>query len=452
MEHKDRLDEFLQRKFAEDDPENRFAFREADWLEAQARLEAAERRRRWLWWWWGALGLGAGFLIWQLAGPGTQPHPAARIVTPPQAPASTGMANGDTAAQTLQESRTITPATPESAMASNFSATVQTPATANPGAIATQRGHSQNQSHPIRTTAKSPALPVAAEPSITPVSLRVPASIKAPQTNNPPAMPWPQSIPAYAPTRPEGVLTPDLLPTCLSILPAPAPRLPARSGTTAPPVAEIGKHRDWEFHAGLAVAGATPCGALRDEKPGIAGGLSVRAQRKGSPWSFEAEMLWRLRRGWAIAKTPALEEATQLQYSFGYVHDVVQLPMTGAQWLELPLSTQYHWRSFAGELGAAPSLLLFAQGVETRIRSTSLAPDAHTTRRVVRLPNRYFLPAGLGLFAGLQWSVNGRLGLGLRLQYQPATFLQTPVDHPANPKKPLWLDLRARYFLFDANK
>lgn len=184
----------------------------------------------------------------------------------------------------------------------------------------------------------------------------------------------------------------------------------------------------------------------------MAGGLSARAQRNGSPWSFEADLLWRLRRGWAIAKTPALEEATQLQYSFGYVYDLVQLPMTGAQWLELPLSAQYHWRSFAAELGAAPSLLLFAQGAETRVRSTSLAPDAHTTRRIVRLPNRYFLPAGLGFFAGLQWSVNGRLGLGLRLQYQPTAFLQLPVDHPANPKKPLWLELRVRYFLFNANK
>ena len=54
MENKDRLDEFLQHKFAEDDPEQRFAFREEYWQQAQMLIEADERRkrRRGLFWWW----------------------------------------------------------------------------------------------------------------------------------------------------------------------------------------------------------------------------------------------------------------------------------------------------------------------------------------------------------------------------------------------------------------
>jgi hypothetical protein len=59
--HMEHIDDMMQRAFGADDPEARFEFREAYWLQAKELLEAEERRRRRIWWWRSA-GCLAGFV------------------------------------------------------------------------------------------------------------------------------------------------------------------------------------------------------------------------------------------------------------------------------------------------------------------------------------------------------------------------------------------------------
>ncbi len=63
---KENLDDLMRKKFDTDDPGARFEFREEYWEQAQAMLEADERKRkrRFLWWWW----LGAGCLLLAVGG------------------------------------------------------------------------------------------------------------------------------------------------------------------------------------------------------------------------------------------------------------------------------------------------------------------------------------------------------------------------------------------------
>ena len=454
MENKDRLDEFLQRKFAEDDPGYRFAFREEHWLQAQALIEAAERRRRRRGlWWWLAGGLGAVLFGWWAAANGALLfHWTDQLAV--VAPAS-------------PDQRPLAPAFPSARIETGErNPDVQAPAkTASGGSDAASGYSSRSNPAPVRSNMEKrplkevflPAEPIAGAKTTRPASglpepaqpapaaeMPVPTGMLAKPTQMKTSVAPEDAAKTLSPTR-----APELLPLPLRILPR-TPPAPALQAPVKPPVAETERHREWRLQAGIAAVGASKSGVLNDEKPGVAGGLTARLQRKGSPWAFNADLLWRWRRGWALPHTPTPTETVQLRYGFGYTLDQIQLEMTGGHWLELPLAVQYRWRNFRPEAGVSPTLTVLAYGKEKRYHQESLAPGTRTASRAVRLSNRYFTQLGLGLFAGLEWAASTQLGLGLRLYYQPGSLLQAPVDQPVPAARPLWGDLRLRWFLFNA--
>lgn len=441
MEHKDRLDEFLQRKFAEGETANRFAFREEHWLQAQALIEAAERRRRRHLWWWltGGTALALALIIW-MATCNRAPwnnvdgrHTAAA----PLAPVSKTGTKHQTAASG-EGSQQAAENMKERAEDRNIADRKSAPVPAG-----------RLQERPIATV---PPAELSAAPAAGPAAGQVAnaGSAAAPAASTESTV---RTMPVSGPAVPPEPLLRDLelLPLrVVSPLPPERGTPPIPAGKT--PVAETKKYRNWRLQAGILAAGASNSGVLHGEKNGFAAGLTVRLQRKASPWSFNADLLWRWRRGWAYPNESTTATAEQLKYSFGYTLDRIEQTMTGGHWLEMPVYTQFDWRTFQAEAGIAPALLLFAQGKETHTRHSSLdSPDGRSDTRAVRLPNRYFEQFGLGLFAGMGWRASDRLSLALRLHYQPGSLLLAPADQPLPSARPLWVDLRVRLFLFNAN-
>ena len=239
----------------------------------------------------------------------------------------------------------------------------------------------------------------------------------------------------------------NFLPTIFQLLQRPLPRL-SIPRKPAPPIAETPpeRHRDWRMQLGVIASGSTPTGHLQDENPGIGGGLSARFQRKGSAFSWNADLIWRWRQG-GFPDTLDLIDSGQLRYSFGYIREWPQQQVSGTHWLELPVYAQYRWKTISAELGAMPTLLTAVQGREDRFRQTSLAPDpALSGSQKIRLANRYFTQFSASVFAGAEWQPTNRLGVGLRLHYQPGTLLQSS-DFNIPRRGPLWGELRVRFFI-----
>jgi len=459
MENKDRLDEFLQHKFAEDDPEQRFAFREEFWLQAQTLIEADERRkrRRGLFWWWLAGGLGMALIAvwWPAGGPAGSParstSDAAQPIPAPVQHADkwTGMQRESDNAKPSQELTLNKPLQEEqlpagsSRIAGNIikqgSSGIQKPAT-EPGISMT----------PLETSIKAGLInpTYSAEgdtehvtsPSFSGKAERGGVTQTQP-TNNSEI----QERKGPATKTPSTPL--NFLPTIFQLLQRPLPRL-SIPRKPAPPIAETPpeRHRDWRMQLGVIASGSTPTGHLLDENPGISGGLSARFQRKGSAFSWNADLIWRWRQG-GFPDTLDLIDFGQLRYSFGYIRDWPQQQVSGTHWLELPLYAQYRWKAINAELGAMPTLLTAVQGREDRFRQTSLAPDpALSGSKKIRLANRYFTQFSASVFAGAEWQPTNRLGVGLRMHYQPGTLLQSS-DFNIPSRGPLWGELRVRFFI-----
>ncbi len=489
MENKDRLDEFLQHKFAEDDPAQRFAFREEYWLQAQTLIEADERRkrRRGLFWWWLAGGLGMALVAvwWMAGGPAESPARAASDTAQP-IPAPVQHADkligisgeSDNAKQPRQELTLNKPLRKEqlpdssSRIAGNIfkqgSSGIQKPATERaviliPGSREKESGAkglgnkvksrpstpdaslSLNRNTPemsIKAALIDPAY--AAEGDTEHVTSPSPSGegrggvSQARTTNNSEAAE--RKVPL--PTTPL-----NFLPTIFQLLQRPLPRL-SIPRKPALPIAETPpeRHRNWRMQLGVIASGSTPTGHLQDESPGIGGGLSARFQRKGSAFSWNADLIWRWRQG-GFPDTLDLMDSGQFRYSFGYIWDWPQQRVSGTHWLELPVYVQYRWKTINAELGAMPTLLTAVQGREDRFRQTSLAPDpALTGSQKIRLANRYFTQFSASVFAGAEWQPTNRLGVGLRLHYQPGTLLQSS-DFSIPRRGPLWGELRVRFFI-----
>jgi len=460
MENKDRLDEFLQHKFAEDDPAQRFAFREEYWLQAQTLIEADERRkrRRGLFWWWLAGGMGMVLIaIWWFAGgpAGFSARSTSNTAQPIPAPVQhadklIGMQRGsDNAKQPHQELTLNKPLQKEqlpdgsSRITGNIrqqgSSGIQKPAR-EPGIRMTPLETSIKAGLINPTYSAEGDMEHVTSPSPSGEAERDGVSPKQP-TNNSEA-PERKGPASKTPTTPL-----NFLPTIFQLLQRPLPRL-SIPRKPAPPIAETPpeRHRDWRMQLGVIASGSTPTGHLQDENPGIGGGLSARFQRKGSAFSWNADLIWRWRQG-GFPDTLDLIDSGQFRYSFGYIWDWPQQRVSGTHWLELPVYVQYRWKTINAELGAMPTLLTAVQGREDRFRQTSLAPDpALSGSKKIRLANRYFTQFSASVFAGAEWQPTNRLGVGLRLHYQPGTLLRSS-DFNIPSRSPLWGELRVRLFI-----
>ncbi|MCC6460327.1 MAG: hypothetical protein IT260_07635 [Saprospiraceae bacterium] len=491
------MDEFLQQKFAQDNPEERLVFREEYWLQAQALIEADERRRkrRFFWWWL----TGAGLLLLLLAGWwffAAQPAPTGSFAqTNRSAPApASGHPTGAGLAPVSAQGGGPDSADPVSSVSTPALSAGQTqgatPIAASPAArssvLAPETGHSSARPIPTgpgRKTAPTGTAPSAAAigPAGT-VARGTAGSGNAAPTPSGTAVPPAGSRQAEAPgeTLPKGGVLPistpgpvlvdtlgsqpldapasfrrraslERLPMLLRFLTRPLPKIRALAVPPLPPVARIQPQRDWRWDAGVLVAAATPSGQLEQEGPGIGVGLSARVQRKSSPWSVNLDLLLRRQSG-SLPDGIIPKGEENLRYSFGYIREYAQQQVSGLYRLELPLAAQYRWRALRAEAGAIPSVLLSVWAREERVRETSLEPTPRVLdTRQVQINNRYFSTFNMSCFAGVEWQAGRRLVMGLRAHYQPGLFQrETDLDLPQ--PHAFWGDLRLRYFFFSTKK
>lgn len=492
MENKDRLDEFMQRKFAEDEPENRIVFQEDYWLQAEALLEAGQRRRRrrFLWWLFTG-GLGALLLLfWIFINPLDREN---KISTAQQL-----RSGRDTTATTVRsEARPVSG--PENTAATRTgeqpehgiepvvkTGQVRATRTATPAKNTTETGNKPvstysvlpgNDPHdtgkPVRTSTDAPgkspkiariqpgqqAMPVA-HPAINSGQ-----TAKQPSTEPAAIQTLTENLPDPAPVTPGGAgsakpgnkpATPaaaspvrsfDRLPLVWPLLRLPARPFPGvRKNAPPPPVAVTEPHRDWEWQAGLTAGLSTPVGHLEKEGAGTTGGLTLRIKRKGSPLSYNAGLGWRWRSG-QFPDAVELPGSETLRYSFGYIQNSTIQRASGSHWLELPLYAQYHWNRLNVALGVMPTLLLYFQGKELNYRQTSLEPTpVETGSRSIHIDNEYLHQFRASAFAGMGWQPVNRLGIDFRVHYQPATKPVNP-DVPLGNSHRVWAELGLRYFL-----
>lgn len=490
MENKDRLDEFMQRKFAEDDPERRLAFREDYWLQAQALIEAAERRgkrRRALWWWW--LTGGAGVLLalgwWWLAGNGSasgqpvvsrsvqaveqlssgtaniqpqQPaiedaHPKAGPETGAPMPAHTPGLDQKNARQQQPQNTGIAPNQPlQGAPEAGADRTARTGhprhvETGSPGNLRSAISKDAETSPKGYGIApEAPSQPAAPQPT---TSSPKSATLSLPP-DGPPGMPSQDTSSRGAGhlAQPQGHI-PAALPLRRPLLQAPVPQL-KKIEIPQPPVAETPTPlRDWQWELDAHALATTPTGFLSQEKTGLGLGVSLGLQRKGSPFSFHAGTQWRRQQGNA-PDSVYVESSKRLQYSFGYLLDETERRIGTMHWLELPIQAQYHWWQFDAVAGVMPALLVALRGKETQTQSSSLKPDPTVVEsRSVRLQNRFVARTTTSVVLGAGWRPTPRLRLALQWYYQPGALFKAPVDVDDNRRQhSAWLGVQLGYVFF----
>lgn len=451
MENKDRLDEFLQRKFAEDQPEQRLAFREEHWLQAQALIEARERkRRRGFWWWWMGTGLLALLLAgwWFFAEGGLSPQNFAGTVHAP-AQERTGKTTGPENPES-QGKRESTPGQmpglhrggatteKEELLASKiFSEKQNVP---EPARAAARKA----RANPAQSVEKNAAVGSNAVSPLFEEKIAVRTAVNTPDDQEE----LQPSAVVPVPEKPAPEKTARVAWANLDLLSLPFPSLaPPLPGLEplplAPPPAEAPERlRIWRWQLGMAAVGGAALGHLEDERTGFGAGLSARLNRRGKPYSFNADLIWRFRPGALSDST--FDTVEQLKYSFGYTLDRTSQRVAGTHWLELPLCLQYHLNVVNFEAGLMPSLMFFVQGRQETTRQSSLAPEPMVLENQrIRLENRWFARLHAGAFAGVEWQPTDQLHLGLRMHYQPGRIL-TGSDIDLPKRSPVWWDLRVR--------
>lgn len=464
MENKDRLDEFLQRKFAADDPGQRFAFREEYWQQAEALIEAAERRKRrrgLFWWWWLTGGAGALLLAWALLGNGwngfRRPAAAAPAVpvttegrksqhTEAAPPAPGSESPKETAVQNANPVRR--PGGGTSSYAGQLPKS-EVKKTVKGAAVSALRPapYSPANAPDVRSTAYLPAEPVAGLFSSPGSEAVMPVAGQSPvEANVPESTPAPDMQTALTVFK-SGEVPADLTLLPVSIAPMdrhPAPFI-APEFAPAPADEKMIPRRRWTWQLGVVASVSATYGDLnkKDFGPGL--GLTAGLTLGDSPFSLNADVFWRARR--TLTDNVYDEESTD-RYSFGYIRDIRIRKASEAQWLEIPLSLQYRRRQFGAELGLMPVQLLALRGEERLFRQSTLQPaEVLVESRGVKLDNKNYPETGLSLFGGLEYRPVSRLGLGLRVHVQPGRPWR--VLEPGDVRQsPVWLDLRARLFLF----
>lgn len=487
MENKDRLDEFLQRKFAADDPEQRFAFREEYWQQAEALIEAAERRKRrrgLFWWWWLTGGAGALLLAWALLGNGwngfRRPAAAAPAVsvttegrksqqTEAAPPAPGSESPKETAVQTANPVRrsggsASLPAGQSSAFGvkkpvhgADVSAlqpaphspataleTASLPATALPSSPGSEAVVPVAGQNPVETTAEDfgNLIPSTRDRNLNPVQKtgQAPAFGRVPETQTP--------LPVFksreAPS--DLIFLPPVSITHLHRRPAP---FVAPEFAPAPAEEKMIPRRRWNWQLGVVASVSATYGDLNKKDFGPGFGLTARLALGDSPFSLNTDVLWRARR---TLTDNVYDEASTDRYSFGYIRDIRIRKASATQWLEIPISLQYRRRQFGAELGLMPVQLLTLRGEERLFRQSTLQPaEVLVESRGVKLDNKNYPETGLSLFGGLEYRPVSRLGLGLRVHVQPGRPWRA-LEPGDVRQSPLWIDLRARLFLFQKNQ
>ncbi len=481
------LDDFMKKKMlgSAPDDDQRFEFKEEYWQQAEALIVADERRkrrRRFFWWLYSSilvLGMAVGGYLWQQSNKAGNTGLASLDISEKTTAqdfsgskneaATTATASGDTirgsqnsssgqaATGSANPSVPIEPAstnpqtTPPASSIPSTQQSTQTLAAHQTSSTKTIRNKNAPKTGAIPSEGKSPksvqknaavnspALPANNDrndpnaPGSQPTSATE-AATPLPASGNPEA-PVPQTKqtePSFLPTylRPLAPLTPRL------------PRMPQPDSTAAiaekPPVA----HR---FGLTLNTFGSAYFPTDKSQAFGYGAGLTAE-WRFGSSWALLVAPSWRARNIRTVLDSWEPASAQQLRYSFGFERDEYTLDGLASHWLEIPVGIQWRRGPWKAEAGVAPGFLLGVQGRMTHTHESSLESRS-IDRKMVRLDKSAFYKNYIPVFAGGNYSLTRRLGVGVRMYYLGGDF-RRPTDVDSSPRQTLWVDAGLRWNLF----
>lgn len=403
------LDDLMRKKFEADDLANRFEFQEEYWEQAQALLEADERKRkRHRWLFWGRLSGGAllvaALAYWMylhqpdgLKGrdlsteqPQTTPSRESMTEAPhpmyPNPTTSAPAPAGNTPAS--DQSRSTSTPTPSSTHTQQpihpgASPSRQSSGLADDTSAPSQKSSRSTQNRP--SSAQKPAPPTTTERS---GNIKIPTGTASAPTSNHPntdATGTGKNAPSTTDTptgtgltsnpgqpthdTPKGaesnqatgsdpraadplLLTPgpQRILSPLPLLPFAIPEQPLKPQPlprVEPSLASLVKvHRDPRWALYASVGGSAFFPKTRDVAGGASAGVSVGYQWQHR-WSLQSGMQWRL-----LPAAPFLTEtahppqtANQLRYSFGYEQTRITLQPQYLHTLQIPLALRWHYRS-----------------------------------------------------------------------------------------------------------
>jgi hypothetical protein len=498
MEH---IDDMMQRAFSTDDPTSRFEFKEAYWLQAEALIEAYERRRRRALWWKRA-GYMAGLiaLAWSgwwythlttapLVPPGTpvmQGAPAGTSTTAPIAADTqqSGVYGAPDAARGHESTNTSAAATPAeqpevtrlksgttaqkgvagqrsgdistfrntkigAASASGILATASNPLddTKNnqnstigqpSGIVLTSNQHTNGAS--LITSTENPAFVAPTKTSDNnpnQTGSTVPAKPVLPELLNPLPVAPIASVQSQTPPPVLVIVVPEFAPA-----------------TIAPIVKKVPRQRlQWGLLVGVETSGPLQ----GDRRADFSLGITTR-YALGEHWQLNTGLhaRWRPDHLLLDLDTLGVLEGGNIAkvYDFGYTEQRRQSTFKHATWFELPVSVGYRVsKRWMVEAGVMPSVLLGAARSSEYYRSESLQPVERLivsdTEFITNGGNLPYKRVAMSGFVGFQWMPTKQLALGMSIFAAQRYRTLTTVSVSESQLSPNWhADLQVRYFLF----
>ena len=476
------IDDLMQQKYDNDDPNGRFAFREEYWEQALALIEADEARRRkkrrWLLWWClaGMLLVAAGYGFWGefsntieakaagqveksiVAAPDQENKQEAKAQRAKNNAASEKgqEANAQMASNTtgnkkgqganLQEASNNTENKKGKGLRGKTIKNNGTQKTKNtsqlsvdPLPIGQQAGKTEAAPNDLNTR-KAPA-----NSSISqyPLSASNAASTST-DPNNPlmPGQPLPNSntgIPAQSQS--DNALAQD---QTLKSLFAPIYALPLPmdtvssnrtstgkkpSAVTAPPVKQIKPIRDSRYTLGFAAATAAYQPAPDKRWLGFSGGF-FGSYKLSESWSASIGLGLRYQPGHWLDTAGNLQTES-LRYSFGFESLKTQRRALGLLSLEIPIAAAWHRGAFAAEAGIAPGRLLVALERYEETSESSLNALKTTLNRLERGETNIYHQYYANAFAGLEWKFIQNASINLRGNYRFGAILKAALEDPS---------------------
>lgn len=495
----------MRQKFDTDDPGARFEFQEEYWEQAQAMLEADERkrRRRFLWWWWlgaGCLLLGAGLWFW--SGGNAQrgkTHSEQAIQKPDQEIKSKTQHDKDLAKHSASE----TSSDAAENLADNPSGTISAH-TDGPTAHTTEsqiaspaEKHARGQRKTEGKHSSAAILPVHGSGggekqghSTPPLTGRLPQSSQVSGKIDDERMGREQISQSVS----ESKTAHHEVPATPVLDNAPSPSRTSEIEAEGALYAERSSPERREHHAieqiqpvdyqwpillpevpFLPKADPSECPVFtkRYREPFLSVGLGASAlaffpSNKGTQWGGAAGIFadYRLSRSWSISSGAAWRYlplsvlvadkfyepliAEQLRYSFGFEQLRTSIRPLGLHTIEVPIALRWHSGQWYLEGGASVSRLLGvrADWVEQRSASLQFEPRVRETTRKVWSDLQPYRSTWISPMLGGGWQ-RGKCSVTLRSALMPANI--APPSVPDEPRPTGWrfgaeLGLRWRIF------
>lgn len=427
------LEDFIRQQLNNEDPAERFPFREEYWEQAKTLLVLEERkaiRRKLIWWLLGAclLLLLAISAFWRQA-----------------AMASLSRSNTGSLSQSVAETQTTPNGIEPSATAAGALATgsagpggsVGSAAPARPGVFTRPASTAASRRSGYRS-AKGPANPV--PPGVKSLSELTTAGAAATTT---------VANPTNTQNAPEQNGQADTTSHRRLFLPSGLQRLPLidfKQITPAIPTPEVAPillilpapvhHKGAAIVAGAPIYPDAPGG----RQTGMTLGLYAAADLTAH-WILSIGLQWRYRPVSTLAVTPT-DQA--LRYSFGYVLEESLRQNWGVHYLEAPISVQRRWRRLHGELGLAPGMLLSASDREIRQRKIQYPAQTVVIESSYREGNKQlYSPLYIAAFTGGSIVLPRGIEAYGRCFYRP-DGLRTNKEGSAGWRGHLWPELGLR--------